>query len=250
MASIPVTRPRRSTTNSNDTTGNSSSPSSSKQSASSSSSLSSLASPWLNACRTGDIDTVRKYLASSLQFNVNIMDDNGWSGLLWSARNGHTDIVRLLLTYNTPIATSTNPTTTATTTTTDSSATNTNDNKNNSESDNNNKSDDIKSSPTSVTVVPALPLVNRSHANKDGQTALSAAAYHRCYDCVQLVLTLPTPLPIMDVNAANNVGSTALTWAAHQGHFLCHGAPIVSTRACTLSLFVVVDDDDDDDERQ
>lgn len=59
------------------------------------SSTSTLLSPMLKACESGDLEQVGKFLQDG--FDVNLRDAEGWSALIVSAKLGHVDLVRFLL---------------------------------------------------------------------------------------------------------------------------------------------------------
>ena len=52
---------------------------------------------FLDACREGDLECVKRCL-SLRQVNVEARDHEfGWSGIHWAAKNGHVDVVKVLI---------------------------------------------------------------------------------------------------------------------------------------------------------
>lgn len=47
------------------------------------------------ACRVGDLDAVRKYVGNGA--DVNLVDNDGYSALIWAACNGHLGVCELLV---------------------------------------------------------------------------------------------------------------------------------------------------------
>lgn len=154
---------------------------------------------FLSAVRSGNLEQVQKYIGKFIKKNcidkINAHDQHGKTALIWAACNGHTEIVRALLTVNVI----------------DVNA-----------KDNSSETALIQAVRMGYTdIVLALLRVNGidvNSRNNCNETALMEGARYRYAGHAEIVRALLAVNGI-DVNARGYMGKTALDWANDDKHY-------------------------------